>query len=79
MAIGSLRRLAFASSIGAGVALSVLHRPALCRDVGLESLAARVAALEAAARGSAGVMAERPLAQLIDGKSVAAQIRAEVP
>ena len=81
-ASSALRRLAFASSIGAaGVAASIIHRPALCREAGLDALAARVSALESLARGPSAVMSafgDRPMAELIDGKAVAAQIRKEV-
>lgn len=78
----AFRRLALATSVGAGVAASFLHRPTLCRDAGFEALSERVSVLEALARGPRAMMMaptdDRAPAQLIDGKKVAAQIRAEV-
>lgn len=76
----TLRRLALASSLGAGAVASILHRPTLCREAGMETLTQRVAALEMLARGPSAMMSapDRPLAELIDGKAVAAQIRTEV-
>jgi len=80
-----LRRLALASSLGAGVAASLLHRPAVCRDAGtslsLESISARVAALEAISRARPIVATDSAAgggAELIDGRKIAANIRAEV-
>ena len=89
----ALRRLALASSLGAGVASFVSARsPSMCRDSAqsaLDTLSARVGALEAVAqRGFAPVlMAASPAestaeegggARIIDGKKIAAEIRAEV-
>ena len=76
----ALRRLALASSLGGVAAASLVHRPTLSRDMGLDALTSRISALEALSRGPTAVMAApgRAPAELIDGKAVAAQIRQEV-
>jgi len=81
-----LRRLALASSLGAGVAAGLLHRPAVCRDAGsqalsLESISSRVAALEVISRAQPAVATATGAgggAELIDGRKIAGDIRSEV-
>ena len=77
-----MRRLVLASSLGAGLAASLVSRPVLCRDapagtLTLEAIAARVSALEAVAR-LPHVKATAAPATIIDGKAIAANIRSEV-
>ena len=43
----ALRRLALASSLGGVAAASLVHRPTLSRDMGLDALTSRISALEA--------------------------------
>ena len=84
-----LRRLALASSIGASVAASLIPSPSLAgrAEPTLESITARVTALEALARGPSAVYASASAAirsasadgpRIIDGRKIAAQVRAEV-
>jgi 5,10-methylene-tetrahydrofolate dehydrogenase/methenyl tetrahydrofolate cyclohydrolase len=82
-----LRRLALASSIGASVAASLVPSPSLAgrAEPTLETLTARVTTLEALARGPSAVYASASAAirstegpRIIDGRRIAAQVRAEV-
>ena len=83
-----LRRLALASSIGASVAASLMPGPSLASraEPTIESLTARVAALEKLSRSPSAVysrashtvMAASEGPRIIDGRKIAAQVRAEV-